>query len=261
MAKGDMLLFLDADVWLSPGAILALCESFKKFPGLISVQPYHVPQRFYENLSAFFNLVVLIGVDAFGARSQPGQPAGAFGPCLLCRKGDYLTAGGHAAVRGHIVDDLALARQFLKAGFPVHCYAGKGSVSFQMYPDGPSSLVEGWTKNLATAAGMSGSAPVMLLSVWITGVMCATLGPLLAIFTPAGLPMLLPGIVYAAYAVQLSINLRRIGQFNPLTALLFPIFVLAFVLVYFRSLYQTHIRKQVTWKGRTISLASKDLGR
>lgn len=254
-AKNDILLFLDADVWLSKKAIRALIKCLEKNSGLVSVQPFHVTKRLYENLSAFFNLVVMIGLDAFTSRSRSGHPYGAYGPCMMCQKRDYFEVGGHAAIRSHIVDDVALAKRFLSHGFKVHCFAGKGSVFFQMYPDGLMSLVEGWTKNMATASAMSGSGIVMRLALWITGVMCAAAGPILASLSDVSTITIIPFFIYTAFAFQIRYELRRLGNFVPAVAVFFPVLAWAFILVYFFSVYRTLVLKKVHWKGRTISLS------
>lgn len=54
-AKGDVLLFLDADLKLNTDAVETLVEAYKKH-GTISVQPYHKMKKLYEQLALFFNL-------------------------------------------------------------------------------------------------------------------------------------------------------------------------------------------------------------
>src|SRR4051812_25252807 len=124
MAEGaGLLVFLDADTRVHPGGLDRLAARGLTAGGLLSVQPHHVTERPYESLSAFFNVVAMMGVGAFTPRRRP--PRGAFGPCLVTSAKDYRRAGGHAAVRGEILDDVALARRYTDADLPVTVFGGK----------------------------------------------------------------------------------------------------------------------------------------
>ncbi|MBN2051258.1 MAG: glycosyltransferase family 2 protein, partial [Spirochaetales bacterium] len=87
-ATGEYLVFLDADVVFLPGGLEAVLESYSG--GLLSVQPYHRFKRFYESFSAYFNLMAVAGVNSFSLHSKELSSQGAFGPCMVCRKDDYL---------------------------------------------------------------------------------------------------------------------------------------------------------------------------
>ena len=58
-ASKEILLFLDSDVVLAPGAASRLLTNFKEKEGLLTVQPYHLMQQNYERLSAIFNIIVM----------------------------------------------------------------------------------------------------------------------------------------------------------------------------------------------------------
>jgi 4,4'-diaponeurosporenoate glycosyltransferase len=259
-ARGEALLFLDADVRLAaPDALARLLASLPA-GGLLSVEPYHTVVRPYEQLSAVFNVVRAASVGAFGLRR--GRPRGAFGPCLLVAREVYFATEGHAhrSVRGEILEHFALGKVFLAAGRPVACRAGRGAVEFRMYPGGGRELLEGWSKAFAT--GAAGTPPAfMLLAVgWISGAVTATAllvaGPLLA-----GVPGLAVGAaVYAAFAAQLRGMLARLGSFSRLTALLWPLAFLAFLVIFARSAYLVRVRRRVTWRGQSIDLAARPPG-
>jgi hypothetical protein len=101
-------------------------------------------EKAYERLAAVFNIIVLVGANAFSLGGSKRKPFGAFGPCYICLREDYFSMGGHQAVRRDILESLGLGKEFLKNGLPVHCYGGRGSISFRMYPEGVKSLVEGF---------------------------------------------------------------------------------------------------------------------
>lgn len=243
------LVFLDADTELAPGGLARVVGEHARRAGLVSVQPFHVTERRYERLSALFNVVSMMGVGAFApaAARRRRPPTGAFGPCLVAARDDYLAAGGHEAVRGEVVEDVALARRFTEAGRPVACLGGQGTIAFRMYPGGVRQLVEGWTKNFATGAGATRPLTLALISVWLSGCISAawylgagTIGP-----GPAA-------ALYAAYAAQLAWMLARVGRFGAATPLAFPVPLAFFLVVFARSLVLTHVRGEVRWRGRAV---------
>ena len=79
-------------------------------------------------------------------RSKP--VAAANGQYLLIRRAVYQAIGGHAAVAGEVLEDVALARRAKAAGYSLRFRIGKGMVRTRMYR-GWRQMREGWTKNLA----------------------------------------------------------------------------------------------------------------
>jgi 4,4'-diaponeurosporenoate glycosyltransferase len=233
------LVFLDADVVLEPGGLEgALAEHDRHGAGLVSVQPWHATERPHEQLSAFFNLIAPMSVDAFSPRRA--RPTGAFGPCLVIDRATYERSGGHGAerVRGAVLDDVQLARAIQDAGGAVRLFLGRHvGMTFRMYSHGLKQLTEGWTKNFAGGAAGTRPLTLVLVVLWLSGAIAAI------VTSP---------VLYVAYAVQLAIQLRRVGRFSPLTAALYPIPLAFFVAVFLRSLVRTFVRRQVTWRGRTI---------
>jgi 4,4'-diaponeurosporenoate glycosyltransferase len=179
-------------------------------------------------------------------------PAGAFGPCIACDRASYFAAGGHAAVRDAIVEDMALGRRFLDAGIPVSCYGGRGTVAFRMYPDGLASLVEGFTKNMALGASTMRRGFRILVVLWLTGATLCAIASLGALLPAFAVHRPMQAVFYALYAAQSWWMLRRIGSFTPLTALLFPVPLAFFHVVFARSTHLVRKKHEVRWKGRTI---------
>jgi 4,4'-diaponeurosporenoate glycosyltransferase len=249
-ATGDTLLFLDADTWCEPGGLGRVAALLDDRGGLVSVQPFHVVPRPVERLAAFFNLVGMMGTGAFTAAADRVAPRGAFGPCLLTTAADYRRVGGHEAVRGSVLDDLALSDRYRLAGLPVHLRAGRGSVAYRMYPDGLRSLVEGFTKNLAGGARAVGPLRSLLVAGWLA----ACTAPIVLV---TSLPPMAALVGYALVALQVHVHLRRIGSFGPMTAVLYAVPLLVFLAVFCRSLVLTGLRRRVSWKGRRLPTRSR----
>ena len=93
-AQGEVLLFLDADTFFLPGGYRRLLDTFLSVGGALSVAPYHEVRRPYEQLSAFFNLLMLAGVGAFSGWAHPGQATGLLCCCGRCSYRSCTCAGG-----------------------------------------------------------------------------------------------------------------------------------------------------------------------
>jgi 4,4'-diaponeurosporenoate glycosyltransferase len=239
-ANERRLAFLDADVVVEPGGLERVVAEHDRRGGLVSVQPWHDVERPYEQLSAFFNVIAPMSVDAFTPLGHRRTPTGAFGPCLVVERATYERIGGHGHenVRGAVLDDVALARAVQAAGERVHVFGGRGVLRFRMYPRGLGQLVEGWSKNFAGGAAGTRPLTLLLVVVWMSGLI--------------GGPLTHPAL-YAAYAAQLAVLVRRVGRFSPLTAIAYPIPLAFFVAVFLRSAVLTFVRHEVRWRGRTIS--------
>lgn len=254
-ARGEVLVFLDADTWLEPEGLARLASTLEgQGGGLLSVEPHHVTRRPHEQLSAYFNLLRVASVGGFGPLGS--TPHGAFGPCLVIRRADYFAFGGHARpeVRGQILENYFLGQVALREGRRVSCRAGKGAVSMRMYPRDARELVEGWSKAFVTGAAASRRSFLALSSVWLSGAAASALVLALAPLF-GGLPALAVGAgLYALFALQLGMMLRQVGRFSVWTSLLFPIPLLAFFAIFLRSTYLVRLRRKVSWRGQTIAI-------
>ena len=255
VAAAPLLLFLDADVTVRPGTLERLKSAHAAERGLISVQPFHRIERPYEALSAMCNVVSLMGSGAF-APWRARKPA-AFGPCLLMSAEDYRAIGGHAAVRGDVVEDVALARRCGAQGLPVSVFTGWGAVEFRMYPDGVRQLVEGWTKNLASGATRVDPVAALIAVWWVTACIGLTATAVRG-FASGDMASALVGLAsWATVVGALRWAWRRVGSFGWAAAMLHPIPTVAFVVLFVRSAWATTVRRRVRWSGRPIALAGR----
>lgn len=228
-ARGELLLFLDADTWFEPEGLAKILANYNG--GALSVGPYHTVRQPYEQLSAFFNLVMTAGT----------VPGGLFGQMLLVDRESYRRVGGHEMVKGRTLENFFLAALFREAGVPVRSVTGKGMLAFRMYPNGLRELLEGWTKGFASGAGQTPGRRLLCIVAWIFGLMLPV--------------VLLPFTVWAAVAYVLCAAhvwwvSRQVGAFRWYAAALYPVPLIFFFAVFTRSASRSG--KQVTWKGREI---------
>src|SRR5207253_710705 len=84
---------------------------------------------------------------------DPASPAAAAsGQYVLISRTDYELIGGHAAVAGEVLEDVALARLAKQAGIRLHFASGHGIMRVRMYRTF-GAMWQGWTKNLYPLMG------------------------------------------------------------------------------------------------------------
>jgi 4,4'-diaponeurosporenoate glycosyltransferase len=156
-----------------------------------------------------------------------------------------------------VLEDVALARRFRADGESVHSFGGRDLLAFRMYPRGLRQLVEGWGKNFAGGAASVPPARLVTVVAWITACLVSGAAGIRGVVDlvagDADWTSAVGVLVYVAFAVQLWVMFRQVGNFGPMTAALYPIATLAFVAIFGWSLGNV-VRGEVRWKGRTIRL-------
>lgn len=244
-ARGEWLLFTDADTQLLPGAVArALADATRTGALLVSYSPGQQMETWWERAVIPFIYCWLAMQYSYEQVNSPySRQAAANGQFLLIRRDAYDQVGGHAAVAADILEDVELARRVKQAALGIHFAPGEGIASTRMYSTFPE-MWQGWTKNLYLLAGgrprdMWGAlgsivpwAALVVLAFW----------PVSAAFGAFGL-VLLAGR-HAFYAAQLRRNrYSASGVIYYLAGLGF--FCAALVGSWWR-----HRRGRVVWKGR-----------
>jgi 4,4'-diaponeurosporenoate glycosyltransferase len=244
----ELVVLLDADVWLAPGALAALVDEHERRGGLLSVLPEHRTERAYEQLSLPCNLVSVMGTGAAEPGAE-GRADGAFGPCLAIRRSALEAIGGFTAVAGDVVEDLALARRAAASGLATTALAGGDLVAFRMYPDGPAQLAEGWTKNLAAGAAAVPRWRAALVAAWVAAGLAGPLGGL----RPGARRRWPALLAWLAGSVQFAVLARRVGRFRWWAAPAHPVLLAGFTGLVGRSTLARR-RGHVTWRGRQVAV-------
>jgi glycosyltransferase involved in cell wall biosynthesis len=155
-ARGDLLVFADADVILAAGALDAIWTELEaQRADVLSVFPRQETVTWGERL-----LVPVVDETLLGFLPHPlldapvPAAAAANGQLMAFRRAAYDRTGGHRSVAGAIVEDLALARRTRRLGLKLGLALGGDLVSARMY-DGYRAAVRGFGKSLRAAHGGS----------------------------------------------------------------------------------------------------------
>ena len=152
-ASGEVLVFVDADVQLRPGAIRAAVH-FLESSGWDLVSPHprqatgSVAERLVQPLLQWSILTTL--PLRLAERSQRPSLAAANGQFLVVRRDAYERAGGH--VPDAVLDDLALVRTIKRSGGRGGIVDGTSLATCRMY-GGWTELRDGYGKSLWSAFG------------------------------------------------------------------------------------------------------------
>ena len=255
-ASGDILLFVDADTFFEAGGLERIMATFARGGGAMSLAPYHRVERPYEELSVFFNIMMAAGTAAFGFGRSHKPPAGFFGPFFMVEREAYWRCGGHAAVRGKILEHFHIARALRDCGVPMRCFGGREVFGMRMYPGGLRELVSGWSKAFASGAIESPLWVVLASAAWFVGLFLAIHYPVTALWV-CSIPRFVTGAaLYLLFAGQLWTFQRQLGAFRMTTALLYPIPLVFYQAVFTGSLFRQLSGRRVRWKGREIDAES-----
>jgi hypothetical protein len=245
-ADDAVLVFVDADVRLFPDAIAAAVAVLNE-RGLDLVSPWPRPlaegvaERLVQPLAPWLWATAL--PVRLAERSARPSLAAANGQFLVLTRRGYERAGGHAAVRGEVLEDIALLRAVKRAGGRGVPIDGSRLAACRMY-DGWPAVRDGYAKSLWAAVGGSPRAGVgaaaLLTAVWVLPPAAALRG------SRAGL------LGYAAgVAGRAAVAARTGGRAWP-DALAHPVSVLALDLLMARSVLGRW-RGTLTWRGRPVA--------
>jgi len=246
-ATGDWLLFTDADGAHLPGSMArALADAAENGADLVSYSPEQETQTWWEKALIPFVYTRLGHKYSYAAVNHPDSPAAAAsGQYLLIRREDYARIGGHAAVAGEVLEDVALARLAKQAGIRLHFASGNGIMRVRMYRTF-AAMWQGWTKNLYPLMGGTSRAvgrELFRVVPWI---------PLLV------LPLSLLHLIWGVLGVALLAG-RHAAYVGDLRRNRFPaglaLYYLPGVALYAAALLNSewrYARGSVAWKGREI---------
>src|ERR1700691_635447 len=149
-ALGEWLLFTDADTIHLPGSLArGLDEAKRHGAALLSYSPEQIVKGFCEKAVMPVIFAELAASFRPSQVSDPRSPAAAAnGQYLLITREAYDAVGGHAAIAGNLLEDVALARAVKRSGRKIFFRHGADAVRTRMYRSF-AQLREGWTKNLA----------------------------------------------------------------------------------------------------------------
>ncbi|NKY36645.1 glycosyltransferase [Nocardia speluncae] len=254
VTAAGVLVFLDADIRLAPGALsAAVTELLRRDIALLSPWPRQQARSFAERLVqpllcwSWASTLPVVCTDR-GIRTSTVVACGQF---LVFDAAAYRAIGGHAAVADSATEDLDIARALRRAGFRTGLATAGDLARTRMYRDA-RELAAGYRRWLWSAYGgsVAGGLAVAVVAAW-----AYLLPPLAAVFGRG--PARWWGLSgYAAAGagrvLARSLETGRPPKFRDIAAAAaHPLGVTVYFTLWARS-QSDRRRNALTWKGRAL---------
>jgi hypothetical protein len=250
-ARHPILVFLDADVRLSPDGPRRLAGFLERHPSvqLASGVPRQFTGTFLERLLIPLIHLVLLGYLPLPAarRSRWTAFAAGCGQLFVARRDAYFAAGGHRAIRATLHDGVKLPRAFRTAGFVTDLFDATPVATCRMYDSGPAvwrGLAKNATEGLAHPAAI-GPWSMLLLGGHVLPFLGLVAAPWLP---PEALNPILAAVGLSwstRFALALAYRQSLLGAF------LHPLGVALLVLVQWAALFDKWRGQPMEWRGRS----------
>ncbi len=260
-AGGQILVFIDADVWLEPD-VIAKTVARLQHKDAITVWPQQHVKSFWENmiipmfLFALYTLLPAIYVE----RSPRWMPSflkskldekfvAACGQFFAFRRSTYDEIGGHEAVKNKVVEDMELARNLKSSGFLLQMLHGVKTVHCRMYTS-HSEIWNGFKKNFLAGFGN-------LFEFMFMGILHLIVFILPVCTLVIGIIDNEPSIIILSIMILSLIFIQRIilsvlFKWNLLYSFLHPFSVLWFQILGLISILNKALGIKSSWKGREV---------
>lgn len=248
-ASAPLLVFMDADVRLAPGALACMAAFVvERDVALASGVPRQELGTFWEKTLLPLIHFVLLGflpIERMRRSVEPAYAAGC-GQLFIARAEDYRACGGHGAIRASLHDGIQLPRAFRRHGCKTDLFDATPLASCRMYQSA-SEVFAGLGKN--AIEGLAAPNRIVPFTVLLG---LGQVLPFVLVAMP-GLPVLMR--VIAALAALLAWLPRWLAcvrfHHSPLGALLHPLGVAVLLLIQWRALFRHWRGRPAEWRGRS----------
>lgn len=255
LARGSWLLFTDADSVHAPaGTASALAFTLAAKADALSVVTAQELGSFWEAATLPFILgMIFYASGTLAQLNDPMQPdrALANGQYILVSRAAYDELGGHGALRGEIVEDLAFAKRLKRDGrFRLMVGGGMRLARVRMYHSF-GEIWSGFTKNLYV--GAEGDLAALFLGMTVMSTLSA---PVVLAVRAAVRRRPIEAIEALAAAVAIvATSQRGIGMVGMprATAFLQPLGTAVFAAIMANSTWRVLSGRGVEWRGRRYS--------
>ena len=242
-AKGEYLLFLDADEQIFDGLINSAVHRmhFRKL-ALLSLFTNQQMKTIGEKLTVPLMHYILLNLLPLRLvyLSKNASVAAASGQFMLFDANVYRQYEWHKSAKDKIVEDVEIMKQVKSAGYNGESLLANGMISCRMYT-GYAEAINGFGKNFLAAFNYNIFSFLVFLLLLIAG-------PMMVIITlNYQLILMMIGLIMLS---RIMISLES-GQNAAVNVILHPVQMFSLVLIAFSAI-QKYLTKTTEWKGRKI---------
>jgi glycosyltransferase involved in cell wall biosynthesis len=244
LARGEYLLFTDADVIFDAGAIgraVSYCERHR-VDHLTLLFDVVARPLLLRMLMISFAINFMARFKPWKVNDSPRHFLGAGGFNMVRRKA-YVEIGGHAAIPLAVLDDMVLGKRIKSKGYRQHVLQGQGMVRVEWYRNA-GDMARGMRKNIFAAfdyriANLAAATLLILaLRVWPWAALFVTDGATRAVNAAT----VLVGLALCA-------DLLRASGWGYRCMVFAPIVSLAELAIWWRGCVVVLLRGAIEWRG------------
>ena len=263
-ARGEVLIFLDADTELQTGTLERIISSLDYYNlDMLTVWPRQKLITFWEQTVipliyySLFTLLPAIYVyrDPMWLprpfrKKMRSKFAAACGQCIAFKRKAYDAIGGHSSVKNQVIEDVELAKKIKQNGFRLRMFDGIGTVACRMYRN-HNEIFQGLRKNFL--AGFNDSLALFILAAILHIVVFVL--PFIAIFI--SIFVFSSTLFFLSVASISIILLQRLilavwFKMNPIYAFTHPVGVIWFEWLAIVKIRDYLGNRSSYWKGREV---------
>jgi len=248
----DLLLFTDADVVHHRNTLRrAVRHLARDRADLLAIFPRVDCLGFWE--SATMPLLfhsALLKFDPGKLNNPREKEVIGIGAFTLIRRETYEKWGGHKAIRGEVLDDVAMGLMTKRVGGRIVLAKDPIAVRLRMY-DGLGEVVRGFEKNANAAMGGGMLRAVVLSALFAVIHLVPVIGLLWAIGVGSAALAAVSLVAWLAVGEGLRRRTTSAFNFNPVGVVIgWPLGTGACVAIFIRSAWHSTVRGEVPWRGR-----------
>lgn len=257
-AKGDILVFIDADVWLEENAISKAVSKLSRSDA-ITVWPKQHTKTFWEKIVipiVYFGLYTLLPARYVEQTPKwlPGKLRSKLGPEFAAACGQFIAfnrsaydkIGGHTSVKDKILEDVELAKEIKRQELTIIMYEGNHMVNCRMY-ESHTELFNGFRKNFFVGFGNN---TILFLGMALLQIVVYVI-PFYIVIAGSSPLQLFAGLLIFVVLLQRWYLDYKFG-WSSFISLLHPISILWFEVLAVRCLWDYYTGTKATWKGRKV---------
>ncbi len=263
--KADLYLFTDADIIhhteTLKNAVRLMAEKkadlFALMPGVRCISPWE------NSLIPLFMHLGVVSMNPSHLNDPMKKDVVGIGAFTLIDSGLYKSWGGHEAIKGEAIDDIALGLKTKRAGGRIYLMRGKEAVRVRMYTD-LKSMILGFEKNMHTAFGFSFPQAIFVSFIFpLTHLvpLAVLIYSLLSI--PSTFSLFCGGTALLLHLLTGLTIYQRASRFIYCrpgdTILFFPLGVILAMYILIVSTWFGDVRGIVRWRGRAIERPEQEV--
>lgn len=267
IARGEVLLFLDADVVLDAGALSAMVAHFvRNRLDMFSMFLRHESGGIWdESVHAVIGPALMLRFPVKEINDPDSSVAMANGQCIMMRADVYRAIGGHESVRSIVQEDLALAKLVKGRGYRLNMAYGVDLAAGRWYPS-VTALWSGWSRILyGLSEGritqmLAGAILVTFAALLPFFILAISVGLLLTASTGV-LPATLLGLSLLQVSIMMSLVMRfhRVCRGNVARLILYPPAALVTLGILLNCIGKRLRGGGMTWRGKRYWSGPHDL--